>query len=133
MVTITITNYLFRQNRTRNITKVIFITHIKKTLQRSCQGDCTEDIIAMSQQTQQKKLSRVGSFFSYMCLGFPNQMYFSELFRLKDPKTCFFGHIHSNQILINLALFDNNELAVIQKYKGNVAIGRIKVLDLTYF
>ena len=28
-ITITITNYLFRQNRTRNITKVILITHIK--------------------------------------------------------------------------------------------------------
>ena len=39
---ITITNYLFRQNRTRNITKVILITHTKiLTLQRSCQGDCT--------------------------------------------------------------------------------------------
>ena len=42
MLTITITNYLFRQNRTRNITKVILITHTKiSTLQRSCQGDCT--------------------------------------------------------------------------------------------
>ena len=39
---ITITNYLFRQNRTRNITKVILITHTKiPTLQSSCQGDCT--------------------------------------------------------------------------------------------
>ena len=39
---LTITNYLFRQNRTRNITKVILITHTKiSTLQRSCQGDCT--------------------------------------------------------------------------------------------
>ena len=28
-ITITITNYLFRQNRTRNITKVILITHTK--------------------------------------------------------------------------------------------------------
>ena len=41
-ITITITNYLFRQNRTRNITKVILITHTKiPTLKRSCQGDCT--------------------------------------------------------------------------------------------
>ena len=41
-ITITITNYLFRQNRTRNTTKVILITHTKiSTLQRSCQGDCT--------------------------------------------------------------------------------------------
>ena len=28
-LTITITNYLFRQNQTRNITKVILITHTK--------------------------------------------------------------------------------------------------------
>ena len=47
MICVTITNYLFRQNRTRNITKVILITHTKiPTLQRSCQGDCTEDIMA---------------------------------------------------------------------------------------
>ena len=41
-ITITMTNYLLGQNRTRNITKVILITQTKiQTLQRLCQGDCT--------------------------------------------------------------------------------------------
>ena len=48
---ISITNYLFRQNRTRNITKVKNINNTyKKTLQRACQGDYTEDSMAASIQ-----------------------------------------------------------------------------------
>ena len=48
---ITITNYLFRQNRTGNITKVILITHIKKSITTiSGKGDCTEDMMAASIQ-----------------------------------------------------------------------------------
>ena len=43
------------------------------------------------------ELPRVGSFFSYRCLVFPKKMSskeslnISELFRFKDPKTCFFS------------------------------------------
>ena len=43
------------------------------------------------------ELPRVGSFFSYRCLVFPKKMSskeslcFSELLRLKDPKTWFFS------------------------------------------
>ena len=49
-ILITITNYLFRQNRTRNITITHTCTKIPK-LQRSCQlGDCTEDIMTASIQ-----------------------------------------------------------------------------------
>ena len=35
-ITITITNYLFRQNQTGNITKVILMTHIKKQHYKVC-------------------------------------------------------------------------------------------------
>ena len=45
----TITNYLFRQNRTRNITKIKTINNTyETTLQRSCHGDCTAYIMAAS-------------------------------------------------------------------------------------
>ena len=71
----------------------------------------------MSQQTfpppPPAELLRMGLFFSYMCLVFPKKMSSkespscSELFRLTDQKRGF-QHLHSNPILINLTLLDNN-------------------------
>ena len=61
------------------------------------------------------ELPRVGSFSPYRCLVFTNKMSsreslcFSELLRLKDQKTCFVQHTHSNPILIILTFLDNNE------------------------
>ena len=48
---LTITNCLFRQNRTRNTTKVILITHTKTlTLQLRAKEIALEDIMAASIQ-----------------------------------------------------------------------------------
>ena len=51
ILTITIANCLFRQNRTRNTTKVILITHTKTpTLQLRAKEIALEDIMAASIQ-----------------------------------------------------------------------------------
>ena len=53
-ITITKTIYLVRYNQTRNIKKISKISIIQTckciTLQRSCQGDCTENIMIASIQ-----------------------------------------------------------------------------------
>ena len=60
------------------------------------------------------ELPRVGSFFSYRCLVFPNNVLKGKpvLFgsiEVKRPKNVFFQHIYSNSILIFLTFLDNNE------------------------
>ena len=60
------------------------------------------------------ELPRVGSFFSYIYLVFSknvlkgNPEYFGVI-EVQRPKNVVFQHIHSNQILKNLTLFDNIE------------------------
>ena len=58
------------------------------------------------------ELPRVGSLFSYRCLVFPKHVLKGKpmLFGVisdKRPQNVFFDYIHSNQILINLTLFDD--------------------------
>ena len=72
----------------------------------------------MSQQTLPctpplPELPRVGSFFSYRCLVFPKKVLkgnpeysYSDL---KIQKRVFSAYMHSNQILMNLTLFDQIE------------------------
>ena len=61
------------------------------------------------------ELPRVGSFFSYRCLVFPQKNVLkgkSVLFgiiEVKRPKNVVFQHIHSNPILIILTFLDNDE------------------------
>ena len=74
----------------------------------------------MSQQTYrapppQKKTVEGGYFLLYRCLVFPKKVLRGKPVLFGNIQVKIFEHIHSNQILMNLALFDNNESAVIQK------------------
>ena len=61
------------------------------------------------------ELPRVGSCFSYRCLVFPKKNVlkgkpeYYGVIQVKRPQNVFFKHIHSNPILKNSTLLDNNE------------------------
>ena len=61
------------------------------------------------------ELPRLGLFFSYRCLVFPQKNvlkrkpeYFRDI-QVNRPENVFFQHIYSNPILTNLTFLDNDE------------------------